>query len=314
MNSPLVSIIIPTYNRAQLIQETLDSIVVQTYENWECLVIDDGSTDDTAQVLKAYSEKDGRIQYFQRPADKPKGANSCRNHGLSISKGTYVNWVDSDDLLDKNHLKAHVNRLANGNSDISVSKALTFHQTTENILGEWSLITSEAPLVDEMIATRVMWITGSVLWKKTCVPATPFIEKLSSSQEWTFHLFQVIDGVKPIFIETPTYYARSHEARIGKDMSPKKHFSTYYSRLLVYKRVKEHGLQNDAIERSILKYIFIAIRNALMYGHLSMALEIVRGLLANLALFKNKGKVLKVVFFSFPIYAITKKGEKLFKV
>ena len=99
MNNPLVSIIIPTYNRAHLIGETLDSVLAQTYENWECIIVDDGSTDNTAEVINRYNQKDSRFQFYYRPIDKIKGASSCRNFGLSQSEGVFVIFLDSDDLL-----------------------------------------------------------------------------------------------------------------------------------------------------------------------------------------------------------------------
>ena len=83
---PLISIIIPTYNRAQIIGETLDSLIAQTYANWECIAVDDGSTDNTDEVLVAYCNKDTRFQYHHRPKDKLKGPNSCRNYGFTRSK------------------------------------------------------------------------------------------------------------------------------------------------------------------------------------------------------------------------------------
>ena len=76
MNLSLISIIIPTYNRAHLISETLDSILAQTYLNWECIVVDDGSTDTTADVMREYIKKNSRFQYHQRPDNRKKGPNS----------------------------------------------------------------------------------------------------------------------------------------------------------------------------------------------------------------------------------------------
>ncbi len=99
MNNPLVSIIIPTFNRAHLIGETLDSVLAQTYENWECIIVDDGSTDNTAEVVNGYIQKDSRFQFYHRPIEKINGASSCRNFGLSLSKGVFVIFLDSDDLL-----------------------------------------------------------------------------------------------------------------------------------------------------------------------------------------------------------------------
>src|SRR5690554_5799485 len=97
--NPLVSIIIPTFNRAHLIGETLDSVLAQTYHNWECIVVDDGSTDNTDEVMAEYIAKDARFQYHHRPAVKSKGANACRNYGFEKSKGAYIQWFDSDDLM-----------------------------------------------------------------------------------------------------------------------------------------------------------------------------------------------------------------------
>ncbi|MCM2302197.1 MAG: glycosyltransferase, partial [Flavobacteriaceae bacterium] len=94
MQIPLVSIIIPTFNRAHLIGETLDSILAQTYTNWECIVVDDGSSDNTHIVVGQYVAKDSRIKYVHRPEHMLKGPSSCRNYGFELSKGEYINWFD----------------------------------------------------------------------------------------------------------------------------------------------------------------------------------------------------------------------------
>jgi glycosyltransferase involved in cell wall biosynthesis len=90
----MVSVIIPVFNRAELISETLNSIIEQTYKNWEFIVIDDGSTDYTDELLKFYCEKDSRISFYHLPKDQPKGANACRNYGFEMSSGEYVKWFD----------------------------------------------------------------------------------------------------------------------------------------------------------------------------------------------------------------------------
>jgi glycosyltransferase involved in cell wall biosynthesis len=100
MNNPLVSIIIPTYNRAHLIGDTLDSVLGQTYENWECIIVDDGSTDNTKEVVDEYKNLNSRFQYHHRPNDRLKGANACRNYGFSMSQGEYAMFLDSDDICE----------------------------------------------------------------------------------------------------------------------------------------------------------------------------------------------------------------------
>ena len=109
--TPVVSIIIPTYNRAHLIGETLDSVIAQTFSNWECIVVDDGSKDYTNELLDFYSEKDPRIYFYHRPSNRRKGANACRNYGFELSKGKYVQWLDSDDILLQDKIEAQINLL-----------------------------------------------------------------------------------------------------------------------------------------------------------------------------------------------------------
>ena len=93
-NSPLISIIIPTYNRGEFIKETIITALNQTYNNFEILVIDDGSTDDTEQVTN--SIKDDRLKYFwQEHRGRPAPA---RNKGIQLAKGEYIAFLDSDDI------------------------------------------------------------------------------------------------------------------------------------------------------------------------------------------------------------------------
>jgi len=101
MIKPLVSIIIPTYNRALYLEEALNSIFIQDYDNYEVIVVDDGSTDDTMSVIDRYAS-DSRLQYeYQQNSGKPSIA---RNKGLQIARGDYVAFLDSDDLLSANSI------------------------------------------------------------------------------------------------------------------------------------------------------------------------------------------------------------------
>jgi glycosyltransferase involved in cell wall biosynthesis len=93
------SIVIPTYNRAELIAGTIQSVLEQQFKNFEVIVVDDGSTDNTEDVIK--SIRDSRLHYYKKE-NSERGA--TRNYGARIAKGEYINFVDSDDLLYPNHL------------------------------------------------------------------------------------------------------------------------------------------------------------------------------------------------------------------
>mgnify|MGYP001159700384 FL=1 len=104
----LVSIIIPCFDREDLLPDTLESVLNQTYTNWECVIVDDHSADATPKIGKEYAARDGRIILVKRPLERPKGAASCRNIGLERTKGKFIQFLDSDDLLHPHKLEFHL--------------------------------------------------------------------------------------------------------------------------------------------------------------------------------------------------------------
>jgi len=95
----LVSLLTPSFNRAGLISQTLDSVLAQSYPHWEMIVVDVGSTDLAKEIAAEYAMRDDRIMLFER-SWKPKGACTCRNEGVSMSRGDYVMFLDTDDVLE----------------------------------------------------------------------------------------------------------------------------------------------------------------------------------------------------------------------
>jgi len=146
MNSPLVSIIIPTHNDRDVVCDAIDSSLNQTYNNIEILVIDDGSTDNTEHLLKdAYGN---RIRYIKQ---KNMGLSSARNNGIRSSVGKFIQFLDADDLIDKNKLACQLKQLR------SISgKALAYCDYIRSAIGDATVnyarmnpvITSENPLDD----------------------------------------------------------------------------------------------------------------------------------------------------------------------
>lgn len=94
-----VSIIIPTFNSSKHLKATLNSVLSQTYTDWECILVDDGSIDLTETISINYQEKDQRFQLYKRPEDLPKGPSSARNYGVTKAKGDFLIFLDADDLL-----------------------------------------------------------------------------------------------------------------------------------------------------------------------------------------------------------------------
>lgn len=105
----LVSIITPAYNAARFIRETLDSVLQQTYSNWELLAVDDGSHDATPEILKAYTAKDSRIVLIRQ---ENAGSAAARNHGIRLAKGRYIVMLDADDLWEPEFLEKQLSFMA----------------------------------------------------------------------------------------------------------------------------------------------------------------------------------------------------------
>lgn len=118
----LCSIIIPTFNREKLLQYTLDSILNQTYANWECIIVDDGSSDNTVEIIKNNVTNDSRFSFYERPFYLKKGANSCRNYGFSKMSGDYVQWFDSDDIMLPTMIEEKIYKINYDKSDIVIAR------------------------------------------------------------------------------------------------------------------------------------------------------------------------------------------------
>lgn len=133
--SAIVSIIIPTFNRATIISETLHSVSNQSFVHWECLVIDDGSTDNTEELVQNFIEKDARFHYYKRPDSYKKGANGCRNYGYTLSKGQFINWLDSDDLFSEDKLEAQVSEIQNSLQNSGLVVSCKWNRFETNVTG-----------------------------------------------------------------------------------------------------------------------------------------------------------------------------------
>ena len=124
MGHELISIIVPIYNVENYLRQCLDSIVAQTYQNFECLLINDGSPDNSADICREYVVKDSRFKYFEK---ENGGVSSARNLGIEHSKGEYITFIDSDDWVDSDYLEVLYNALIDENADISVSTYKRFY-------------------------------------------------------------------------------------------------------------------------------------------------------------------------------------------
>lgn len=261
---PEISIIIPTYNRANLLGETLDSIIEQSFLNWECIVVDDGSLDHTLELLEFYIAKDNRISYHRRPSNRKKGANACRNYGFEISKGNYINWFDSDDLMHPDKLNLQLDMLSKSKLVFCVCHSLAFEDNTKKTLGNRfdNLISNN--ILYDYLRMDIGWLTQIPLWKKEFLSKLQmlFNEDLIAAQEWEFHsrVLSIVDSYE--ILEMPLVYNRKHQKSMtyGNDANFKD-WHYYLARFEIYNNLSLDKKSNlflrnylvDYFKRSIVK-------------------------------------------------------------
>jgi glycosyltransferase involved in cell wall biosynthesis len=189
-DQPLVSIIIPTHNRAHLIGETLDSVLAQTYLNWECIIVDDGSSDNTDEVVGEYTKKDTRFKYYHRTNEHLPGGNGARNYGFKMSQGEYVNWFDSDDLMIDAFMENHVRNLDSDRADVSICD-LNLFITNTDIRKKWLSDDWKNCNFKNFCEGYIMFRFGlgilCFMWRKRILNGKElFSESLKRSQEYEF--------------------------------------------------------------------------------------------------------------------------------
>jgi glycosyltransferase involved in cell wall biosynthesis len=186
----MISIIIPMYNRATLVGETLDSILAQTYTDWECIVVDDGSNDNSVDIVQKYVGNDSRFKLLIRPKDRIKGAPTCRNIGLENSKGEIIYFFDSDDLMspllfekiaNTMMLNLHVEYCVFQMDYFIVDPNKPIYQTRP-------FVESKGNLLEQILCTRVQVSTQILAWRRSVLEKSekPWTEGLQRFQDQCF--------------------------------------------------------------------------------------------------------------------------------
>jgi glycosyltransferase involved in cell wall biosynthesis len=189
----LISIIIPVYNRESIIEATLDSILHQSYYKWECIIVDDGSTDNTRKLVRNFATKDSRFQLYDRPKSIRFGGNGARNHGFDLSVGAYIQFLDSDDLLAPMKLEIQIkDLLVNPSINYSVCENNIFINSPLDSDSNWFGSKADAQnRLDSYLRKKLGIQTASPLFKREFLEKIKydsglFNEDLRQSQEWEF--------------------------------------------------------------------------------------------------------------------------------
>jgi len=191
-----VSIITPSFNRASLISETAESIFAQEFEDWEWIVVDDGSTDESLDILKEYEFKDNRVKVYQRDRE-PKGAGTCRNIAVERCTGDFLLFLDTDDLLAPFCLKQRVEAIA-GDPTLAfgIFSMMMFMKEPDDLGLLWNVDKEEDDLVRFLTGDAPCQGTGTLWRTEAFKKIGMWDERLAIWQDVELHLRSILLGVK----------------------------------------------------------------------------------------------------------------------
>ena len=179
-----VSVIIPTYNRAHLIGRAIQSVLNQTYQDFELIVVDDGSTDNTEDIIRQFQEKDKRIRYIKH--DKNKGGSAARNTGIKNSVGKYIAFQDSDDewLPKKLEKQMKIFKKESPNLGIVYTGFYRIKDSEKKYIPSHEIVKKEGRIYEELLKGNFI-TTQSILVRKECFKKVGiFDENLPRLQDW----------------------------------------------------------------------------------------------------------------------------------
>ena len=242
----LVSIITPAYNSAKYIAETLDSVISQTYPNWEMLITDDCSTDNTRDIIRQYAEKDPRIKLIC--LEKNSGAGVARNTSIAASSGRFIAMLDSDDIWLPNKLEIQLQRMISNN--VKASYASTYTMTEDGFI--------DGIYVAFKFQDYKNTIKGDRMGSNTFMYDTQGIGKIympliRKRQDWAWKINVMKKVNYAIGLVEPLALYRKRQNSISKNKKSLIKFN-----ILVYKEVL-----NMTYAKAFLKFIFQNIPNIL---------------------------------------------------
>lgn len=273
--SPLVTIIMATYNREHYIVETLQSIKNQNYTHWECFIIDDGGTDNTKDVIAPLLNQDSRFNFLKRPDSYKKGLPGCRNYGLDLAKGNYIIFFDDDDVIHPQNLGVCL-ALFTSNPSINYVHygKQSFKEKLENEqlpeITTYSKKNTPPNVYEELITGTMGFASCTVLWKSSCFTNIRFNDTLLYAEEWECYTRLLIKYPLGIVTDAILYYNRKHtNSNTGEFFSGNKNRKA--SKIKASTLIISHLDDNQLLTKKLQKFFVwhsVLLKEKSIYTHL----------------------------------------------
>lgn len=221
MNNPLVSVIVPSYNQSDFLNETLNSVLSQTFDDWECIIINDGSTDETEKVAESYCLKDKRFRYFKK---ENGGLSLARNKGIELASGKFIQFLDSDDIIDSRKFEIQMKGSEENEADVYISDYNFFEGdiTTqfENRLSRQQYdLSLDGFLYKWLNLTFVIPIHCGLFKRQFIITNKLFFdERVKAIEDWIFWCSFMLHKPRLIHNSAILAHYRIHEKSMSKDL------------------------------------------------------------------------------------------------
>lgn len=263
MVNACISVIIPVYNVGKYLPRCLDSVLSQSYENFEIIAIDDGSQDGSAQVLQMYAQRDDRI----KPIFKTNGGvSSARNAGLDSAQGEYVFFLDGDDWIESNTFETLL-KFSHGFDIVQGAYIESYYDGREQIPKAENFMDAEIDHTEKMISSyffaQIQESGCNKLYKKTVIGDLRFNESLAVAEDSEF-VYGVLHRAKNIrMLKEITYHYYMREDSCMHTVIGDKHFGILALRDRQFKEIKENKKLYKAFVFRYAKDIFFLIHGIL---------------------------------------------------
>lgn len=217
--SYLISVIVPCYNQAHFLEETLNSILNQSYTNWECIIVNDGSPDDTENVAKKWTIKDSRFQYISK---ENGGLSSARNSGLEVAKGDFIQFLDSDDLLSSDKFQKSIDAIEKEGAEVVITNFIRFKKNLNQLKKAFCKLEEQTFTYESILLQwdrRFSIPIHCGLFKREIIGNVRFNEKLKAKEDWFFWIQAFKSNPKVVFINVNMAQYRMHNKGMTKDNS-----------------------------------------------------------------------------------------------
>ena len=248
----MLSIIVPVYNTSKYLPRCLDSLINQTYKNIEIIVINDGSTDNSLEILESYASKDKRIKLIN---SENKGVSNARNLGLEKAKGELIGFVDSDDKIELDMYEMLISNMIKYNTAISACDIYKVKNSVKarNDDRKVKLYSKNESLLDFLTTNSLLRITVNKIYKRELLSDIRFNTNLANSEDRLF-LYEIYKKEPEIVKENiPKYYYYFNPNSASNMAFKESHKGIITSANIIYEDVLKN---NDSLLKEVSNYKF----------------------------------------------------------